>query len=149
MGVKSSTEADANGNWITEIDTPKAGDYSMKITDGIKTEKIKDILIGEVWLHQVNQMEMPLEGYLPAEPIDNADEEILNSLNDNIRMFTVTNNVTLSKIDAVDGKWLSNPKNSRYFSATGYFFAKKLQKILTCHWNNLVQLEEHLPRLGK
>ena len=33
-GVKSSTEADANGNWITEIDTPKAGGpYSMKITD--------------------------------------------------------------------------------------------------------------------
>ena len=32
-GVKSSTKADANGNWITEIDTPKAGGpYSMKIT---------------------------------------------------------------------------------------------------------------------
>ena len=47
-GVKSSTEADANGNWITEIDTPKAGGpYSMKITDGIKTEKIKDILFSK------------------------------------------------------------------------------------------------------
>ena len=104
----------------------------MKITDGIKTKEIKDILIGEVWFASgQSNMEMPLEGYLPAEPIDNADQEILNSLNDNIRMFTVTNNVTLSKIDTVDGKWLSsNPKNSRYFSATGYFFAKKLQKDL-------------------
>ena len=132
-GVKSSTEADANGNWITEIDTPKAGGpYSMKITDGIKTKEIKDILIGEVWFASgQSNMEMSLEGYLPAEPIDNADQEILNSLNDNIRMFTVTNNVTLSKIDTVGGKWLkSNPKNSRYFSATGYFFAKKLQKDL-------------------
>ena len=132
-GVKSSTKADANGNWITEIDTPKAGGpYSMKITDGIKTKEIKDILIGEVWFASgQSNMEMPLEGYLPAEPIDNADQEILNSLNDNIRMFTVTNNVTLSKIDTVDGKWLrSNPENSRYFSATGYFFAKKLQKDL-------------------
>lgn len=132
-GVKSSTEADANGNWITEIDTPKAGGpYSMKITDGIKTKEIKDILIGEVWFASgQSNMEMSLEGYLPAEPIDNAEEEILNSLNDNIRMFTVTNNVTLSKIDTVGGKWLkSNPKNSRYFSATGYFFAKKLQKDL-------------------
>ena len=132
-GVKSSTKADANGNWITEIDTPKAGGpYSMKITDGIKTKEIKDILIGEVWFASgQSNMEMPLEGYLPAEPIDNADQEILNSLNDNIRMFTVTNNVTLSKIDTVDGKWLrSNPENSRFFSATGYFFAKKLQKDL-------------------
>ena len=132
-GVKSSTEADANGNWITEIDTPKAGGpYSMKITDGIKTKEIKDILIGEVWFASgQSNMEMSLEGYLPAEPIDNADQEILNSLNDNIRMFTVTNNVTLSKIDTVGGKWLkSNPENSRYFSATGYFFAKKLQKDL-------------------
>tara|TARA_B100001175_G_scaffold39575_1_gene28921 strand:+ start:143 stop:1546 length:1404 start_codon:yes stop_codon:yes gene_type:complete len=132
-GVKSSTEADANGNWITEIDTPKAGGpYSMKITDGIKTKEIKDILIGEVWFASgQSNMEMPLEGYLPAEPIDNADQEILNSLNNNLRMFTVTNNVTLSKIDTVDGKWLSsNPENSRYFSATGYFFAKKLQKDL-------------------
>jgi len=132
-GVKSSTEADANGNWITEIDTPKAGGpYSMKITDGIKTKEIKDILIGEVWFASgQSNMEMSLEGYLPAEPIDNAEEEILNSLNDNIRMFTVTNNVTLSKIDTVGGKWLkSNPENSRYFSATGYFFAKKLQKDL-------------------
>ena len=132
-GVKSSTEADTNGNWITEIDTPKAGGpYSMKITDGIKTKEIKDILIGEVWFASgQSNMEMPLEGYLPAEPIDNADQEILNSLNNNLRMFTVTNNVTLSKIDTVDGKWLSsNPENSRYFSATGYFFAKKLQKDL-------------------
>ena len=74
-GVKSSTEADANGNWIIEIDTPKAGGpYSMKITDGIKTEKIKDILIGEVWFASgQSNMEMPLEGYLPAEHIDNAD----------------------------------------------------------------------------
>tara|TARA_X000001036_G_scaffold252681_1_gene235199 strand:+ start:1 stop:1404 length:1404 start_codon:yes stop_codon:yes gene_type:complete len=132
-GVKSSTKADKNGNWITEIDTPKAGGpYSMKITDGIKTKEIKDILIGEVWFASgQSNMEMPLEGYLPAEPIDNADQEILNSLNNNLRMFTVTNNVTLSKIDTVDGKWLSsNPENSRYFSATGYFFAKKLQKDL-------------------
>ena len=132
-GVKSSTEADTNGNWITEIDTPKAGGpYFMKITDGIKTKEIKDILIGEVWFASgQSNMEMPLEGYLPAEPIDNADQEILNSLNNNLRMFTVTNNVTLSKIDTVDGKWLSsNPENSRYFSATGYFFAKKLQKDL-------------------
>ena len=132
-GVKSSTEADKNGNWITEIDTPKAGGpYFMKITDGIKTKEIKDILIGEVWFASgQSNMEMPLEGYLPAEPIDNADQEILNSLNNNLRMFTVTNNVTLSKIDTVDGKWLSsNPENSRYFSATGYFFAKKLQKDL-------------------
>ena len=132
-GVKSSTKADKNGNWITEIDTPKAGGpYSMKITDGIKTKEIKDILIGEVWFASgQSNMEMPLEGYLPAEPIDNAEEEILNSLNNNLRMFTVTNNVTLSKIDTVDGKWLSsNPENSRYFSATGYFFAKKLQKDL-------------------
>jgi len=51
-------------------------------------------------------MEMPLQGYLPKEPIDNAEEEISNSLNDKIRMFTVINNVTLSKIDTVDGKWL-------------------------------------------
>ena len=132
-GIKSSPNADSNGNWITEIDTPKAGGpYSLKITDGIKSKEISDILIGEVWFASgQSNMEMSLEGYLPLEPIDNAEEEILNSLNDNIRMFTVTNNVTLSKIDTVDGKWLkSNPKNSRSFSATGYFFAKKLQKDL-------------------
>ena len=47
-----------------------------------------------------------------------------------LEMFLFTN-VMLSKIDTVDGKWLrSNPENSRYFSATGYFFAKKLQKDL-------------------
>ena len=132
-GIKSSTKADSNGNWIAEINTPIAGGpYSIKITDGIISKEISDILIGEVWFASgQSNMEMPLEGYLPAEPIDNADQEILNSLNNNIRMFTVTNNVTLSKIDTVDGKWLkSNPKNSRYFSATGYFFAKKLQKDL-------------------
>ena len=132
-GKKSSAKSDSNGNWITEIDTPIAGGpYSLKVTDGIKTKEISDILIGEVWFASgQSNMEMPLQGYLPAEPIDNAEKEILNSLNNNIRMFTVTNNVTLSKIDTVDGKWLkSNPKNSRYFSATGYFFAKKLQTDL-------------------
>ena len=61
-GVKSSIEADANGNWITEIDTPKAGGpYSMKITDGIKTEKIKDILIGEVWFASQSKFSFPVK----------------------------------------------------------------------------------------
>tara|TARA_A100001011_G_scaffold64900_2_gene65670 strand:+ start:6337 stop:7827 length:1491 start_codon:yes stop_codon:yes gene_type:complete len=132
-GKISSTKSDLNGNWISEIETPNAGGpYSLEISDGIKTKKISDILIGEVWFASgQSNMEMPLQGYLPAEPIDNADEEILNSLNNNIRMFTVTNNVTLSKIDTADGEWLkSSPKNSRYFSATAYFFAKKLQKEL-------------------
>jgi len=128
-GNKSTTKSDSNGNWIAEIDTPIAsGPYSLKITDGLKTKEISDILIGEVWFASgQSNMEMPLEGYLPREPIDNAEKEISNSFNNKIRMFTVTNNVTLSKIDTVDGIWLeSNPKNSRYFSATGYFFAKKL-----------------------
>ena len=132
-GMKSSVKTNLNGNWIAELDTPEAGGpYTILVTDGIKTKEISDILIGEVWFASgQSNMEMPLEGYLPAEPIDEADEEILNSLNNNIRMFTVTNNVTLSKIDSAEGVWLkSSPKNSRNFSATAYFFAKKLQKDL-------------------
>ena len=49
-GIKSSTKADSNGNWITKINTPIAGGpYSIKITDGIISKEISDILIGEVW----------------------------------------------------------------------------------------------------
>ena len=104
----------------------------MRITSGVTEKVISDILFGEVWFASgQSNMEMTLEGYLPNEPIDNGEEEILNSLNNNIRMFTVTNNVTLSKINTAKGSWLkSNSKNSRYFSATAYFFAKRIQKEL-------------------
>ena len=132
-GIKLSTESDHYGNWITELNTPKSGGpYSLKITSGEIEKVISDILFGEVWFASgQSNMEMTLEGYLPNEPIDNGEEEILNSLNNNIRMFTVKNNVTLSKINTAEGSWLkSNPKNSRYFSATAYFFAKRIQKEL-------------------
>jgi len=74
---------------------------------------------------------LPLTGYLPTEPIDNNEEEIANAQYPKIRMFTVQRNESPVPIDTVTGEWaVCNPEHASKFSATAYFFARKLHKEL-------------------
>ncbi|MFY7899638.1 MAG: sialate O-acetylesterase [Chitinophagaceae bacterium] len=130
-GAKASAETDENGKWITKIQTPAAGGpYTVQIK-GSNEIIINNILIGEVWLCSgQSNMEMPVKGY-NNQPIIGSNEFILNSTNNQIRCINTARAMSKTPLTDIKGTWKSaSPATTGDFSATAYFFAKKLQSIL-------------------
>ena len=88
-------------------------------------------MIGEVWLCSgQSNMEMPVKGF-NNQPINGSAEAILNSRNSQIRLFTVKRATSLEPLENVEGQWSeAGPATVRDFSATAYFFGKKLNSLL-------------------
>ena len=132
-GEEITGTANASGKWQLKLPTPKAGGpFQLIIAAENQTITLKDVLIGEVWLASgQSNMEMPLEGFLPKEPVDNYKEEVSNANYDQIRYFNVTRTIEASPVDSSIGQWdVTNSDNANKFSATGYFFARRLHKEL-------------------
>ena len=130
-GNSASTYSDQNGKWQVKIVTPEAGGpFELKVETRDTTVVFNDVLIGEVWLASgQSNMEMPLTGYLPTEPIINYQQEIDSANYNKIRMLTVARNMSPIPVDSLRGKWLvSHPDTAEIFSATAYFFARRLHK---------------------
>jgi len=143
-GQEASISADTDGQWKLSLPTPEAGGpYEVTIATEDSTITLKDILVGEVWLASgQSNMEMPLEGFLPNEPIDNYKEELAAADYPQIRYFDVARAIAPTPQNDFDGQWyLTTPETARQFSAAGYFFARKLHKelgvpvgIITSSW---------------
>ena len=132
-GKPVSTHADADGNWKINIPTPKAGGpYAIRIQTADTTITIKDVLIGEVWLASgQSNMDLPLKGWLPDDTVLNAAQEIAGANYPQIRLLKVPFNISATPIDSIGGEWLpASPETAGNFSATAYFFARKLYKEL-------------------
>jgi sialate O-acetylesterase len=133
-GESVITKANNIGHWTVKLPTPaydkdlNIKNQKLKISDGYKTIEIKDILIGEVWLAS-GQSNMEWRMNQCDGCVTNQDEEIDNSTNDMIRMFSVPQD--LSGEDIKYRKWMSaNNETTGQFSATAYYFAKKLHDKL-------------------
>ena len=127
-----SVTASADGKWETRIATPEAGGpYSLEISDG-EAVVLNDILIGEVWFCSgQSNMEMPVRGF-DNQPVEGSAEAILGARPERpIRMCTVQKNTSCSPLEDCTAKWEKNtPEAVKEASATAYFFADYLQKIL-------------------
>lgn len=129
-GESVITKADSIGHWTVRLPTPihnkdvKNKKQTLYVSNGYKTIAIKDVLIGEVWLAS-GQSNMQwymdqCEGCIISQKI-----EIENSKNELIRMFSVPQDLTGETIKY--RKWISaSPETTGKFSATAYYFAKKL-----------------------
>ena len=133
-GEQVITQTNDSGNWILQLPTPaynksmNTEELSFTVSDGNSTIEINDILIGEVWLAS-GQSNMQWFMNQCDGCVINQDEEIKTSANDMIRMFSVPQDLTGESIKF--RKWLSaNPENTGSFSATAYYFAKKLHNKL-------------------
>ena len=137
-------QADGEGRWILSVATP-AADYtarSIEISDG-EPVVLKNILIGEVWFCSgQSNMEMPLAGFDNC-PIEGANEVIASSSQwKGIRVATVEKNGQLKPVDRCKGGWkVSSPENAPRFSATAFFFARMMNRVLdvpvgiiNCSW---------------
>ena len=132
-GQKAEGKAEKDKPWSLKLKTPKAGGpYEVKVQIGDSVLVYKNVLVGEVWLCSgQSNMEMPLEGWPPKDTIRTSYQSIKNSENPNIRLFTVTRSFADKRQDNCSGSWLPcNPANSAKFSATAYFFGKKLNEEL-------------------
>ena len=130
-GKSYSAKASDDGSWKLKVTTPKAGGpYEITVSDG-KTVKLKNVLIGEVWVCSgQSNMEMPVKGY-PGQPVIGSSDAIALSANTNIRLFTVKKATSLEPLNDFGGDWKTCiPENVCEFSATAYFFGLMLNKAL-------------------
>jgi sialate O-acetylesterase len=132
-GATSNAYVTKDSLWITKIQTPKAGGpYKVTIQSGDSVIQYLNVLIGEVWLCSgQSNMEMPLEGWPPYAMVNNFAEEINNANYPEIRLFTVERAVSNKPEFNCTGKWIPcDSSSAKGFSATAYFFGRKLYKEL-------------------
>jgi len=132
-GEKMSVITAKDGKWYGQIQTPQAGGpYQLEIKGNEKTIVIKNILIGEVWFCSgQSNMEMPLAGWPPNDTIMNSNDEIQNANYSEIRLFTVTRAFSFFPKDNCIGGWQPcKSQSAKSFSATAYFFGRKLYEEL-------------------
>lgn len=128
-GKKVSAKADGNGQWKVSVPAMQyGGPYTMTITSGKQTLTVQDILVGEVWVCSgQSNMEFQLKA------VNNADEEIHNATNSNIRSFDVINDMARFPKADLSGQWrVTTPQTAGNFSAIGYLFANEIAKTLNC-----------------
>jgi len=130
-GKESTTVTNTTGHWKLNIPTPSyGGPYTLNIK-GSNDVTLNNVMIGEVWLCSgQSNMAMPVKGF-NNQPINGSGEAILNSTNSQIRLFTVKRAASIDPLDNVEGQWAeARPTTVRDFSATAYFFGKKLYGLL-------------------
>ena len=128
-GTKSETTSDNDGEWVLYLDTPKAGgSFNIIVSSVRENVTISDVLIGEVWL-AAGQSNMEMTFSYCCNSTDSAEYEISTANYPNIRMFNVKKQYSLEPTKIINGAWSKAVgDNIINFSATGYFFAKKLHK---------------------
>jgi len=134
---KTAKVAGTNGEWRVTLDPMLANSrpQTMTVTSSnleseISNLKFTNVLIGDVWLCSgQSNMEMPV-GYVSwTGGALNYEEEIKRSANPLIRQFRVEWDRRGYSPKYGDGTWLTaGPETTEKFSATGYFFARELQK---------------------
>lgn len=127
------TKADKVGKWTVILPTPEAGGpYTITISGKDTTILVKNVLIGEVWFCSgQSNMEMPLAGWPPNDTIMHSGETIASSAIPEIRLFNVQKILSGEPLDSCTGRWeVSSPETVQQFSATAFFFGKKLYSEL-------------------
>jgi Domain of unknown function (DUF303). len=125
-GQVVQTRADRDGRWIVRLNPMKAGGPHELIVQGRNTIRLKDILVGDVWICSgQSNMEWPMTR------TNNAQKEIAEANNPNIRLCFVPKTVAAQPRTAVNIRWTTcTPETVAGFSAVGYFFGRHLQKSL-------------------
>jgi len=125
--------AGKDGKWSVSLPTPAAGGpYTITISGKDTTIVVKNVLVGEVWFCSgQSNMEMPVAGWPPSDTIMHSKETIASASIPEIRLFNVQKLISGQPLDECTGKWeVSTPETVAQFSATGYFFGKKLYSEL-------------------
>ena len=127
--IKVMTDATGWFKGMLPVPAIEAGDFTphtLAITSGDEQQILKNILIGELWICS-GQSNMQFS----VKEVINAEAELKDVNNPNIRLFNTGLNFSDSPLMHVTGKWQESTVESvRDFSAVGYFFGKQLYEKL-------------------
>ena len=138
QGKSASATPDAGGAWKATLDAlPKGGPGEMVIR-GSNEIRIRDVLVGEVWLCSgQSNMAMQVDGLHGT--VDNAPQEIAEAKYPEIRQFAYDKIFDIYTLDAPPrepqfdrpGRWyVCSPETVSKFTALGYFTARELFRKL-------------------
>lgn len=135
LGDAVSAKADENGDWQLVLKTPVAEKKEHTIVlseNGQQQTELRRVLIGEVWLASgQSNMEMPVEGFWNC-PVNHSNEVIATAAENTwVRVAAIRQNGQTKPVESCPGKWeVSSVETVARFSATGFFFAQMLQRVL-------------------
>jgi len=123
-----TTTADTNGNWMVKLDPLSAHTQPATLSvQGTNKIELQNILVGEVWICS-GQSNMEWH----VRQCANQQEEIANANYPQIRLFDVPGH-TIHPFPQTkgNGSWVvCSPSTIPTFSATGYYFGRRLHKEL-------------------
>lgn len=126
-------KTDADGKWQTSIKTPAASYKPLQITfDDGEALTLKNILSGEVWVCAgQSNMEMPIRGF-SACPVEGYNETVADAVNSKgIHFVKIPSVMSMRPLEDANCEWTTvTPETVGDCSATGYFFAWKMNRTL-------------------
>lgn len=126
--MQSVTQADKDGKWKTTIGPFELGAKLTLQVNGSNAITIKDVLAGEVWLCS-GQSNMAMT----VQRSKDFEKEKAAASHSEIRMFKTSLNPQPKPQEKVAGRWVvCSPATVGGFTATGYFFARKIHQELKC-----------------
>ncbi|KAA3619549.1 MAG: 9-O-acetylesterase [Calditrichaeota bacterium] len=126
LGQRKSTLVDSSGKWSVKLQPITAGGPHELLVSGENTTKLKNVMIGEVWICSgQSNMEMALAG---NGKINNYKEEIANANYPNIRLIRAQRAKSTVPLDTINttGWQECKPNTIPDFSAVAYFFGRHL-----------------------
>jgi len=127
-------KVDKAGRWLVKVSSPAASYTPYRITfdDGDGAVTVQNVLAGEVWVCAgQSNMEMPLKGFGQC-PVENFNHHVLEAQNPKgVRSVKIPSIMRMTPQEDADCAWREcTPQNVVDFSATGYFFARLVNKTL-------------------
>lgn len=118
---------DNDGRWSLQLESmPAGGPHKMSVSGDGSTLVLKDILVGEVWLCS-GQSNMAMT----VSRSNNSSAEAASATHPQIRMFKVGSGHSPEPQQTCSGTWaVCSPNTVGGFSATAYFFGRRLHKEL-------------------
>lgn len=126
-GTSRHTTATSEGRWSVSLPPYAAGGPFVLEVRGESTLRLKDVVIGEVWVASgQSNMTYALEGAA------NAAEEIPKANDPELRFFTVPKRISVQpQENTLPATWeICTSDTAKNFSAVAYFFARDLRRAL-------------------
>lgn len=123
--------ADDDGNWKVALSPVTAGGPYELVISGEETHKIKNVMVGEVWICSgQSNMEMAVDA--EGGSINNSKEEVANANYPNIRLLMVDKVMGITpQENIVSAGWKEcSPETIPNFSAVAYLFGRHLYNEL-------------------
>ena len=123
----------SDGRWLVKVSTPAASYTPLSITfnDGEATT-INNVLAGEVWVCAgQSNMEMPVKGFGNC-PVEGYVDEVVNARQyKGVHYVKIPSVMSMTPLEDANCEWREiGPQTIGDASATGYFFAQVINKVL-------------------